>query len=221
MGQNTRGGGHVSSCARIHVPITCWGSERHGVEGACESVLIPGTERAKCGLLGSGSLLAGPWGAWGSSPGGSRPMLRARSGPRDRGPSRRSRGRGPNSAWRPTHKGLRSLVRGGARRLIPLGRTGPHLNGSGPGVVHAGPASLGGRVLTTGAARGGVAGAARSFPTPPTAAGVARSLRRRTRDERGGGDGSRRRCRGDESGGSRRRAHGELFQKEFGANLNE
>jgi hypothetical protein len=210
----------VSSCARIHVPITCWGSERHGVEGACESVLIPGTERAKCGLLGSGSLLAGPWSAWGSSPSGSRPMLRARSGPRDRGPSRRSRGRGPNSAWRPTHKGLRSLVGGGARRPIPLGRTGPHLNGSGPGVVHAGPASLGGRMLTTCAARG-VAGAARRFPTPPTAAGVARSLRRRTRDERGGGDGSRRRCRGDESVGSRRRAHGELFQKEFGANLDE
>jgi hypothetical protein len=81
VGQNTRGGGHVSSCARIHVPITCWGSERHGVEGACESVLILGTERAKCGLFGSGRLLASPWSAWGSSPGGSGPSLRARSGP--------------------------------------------------------------------------------------------------------------------------------------------
>jgi hypothetical protein len=42
MSQDTGGGGHMSSGARVHVPFTGWRGECHGVESTCSSVLVHG-----------------------------------------------------------------------------------------------------------------------------------------------------------------------------------
>jgi hypothetical protein len=120
-------------------------------------------------------------------------------------------------------------VGGGASRLVPLDWAGPHLNATSPGVVDIGPTALRRRGLATSAVRGTASaarvGSAVGLPFAAAAAVASTGLgRRRSGGEGSGGAGRGCRCRRDEDGRSRGggdRSHGELFEEELRADLDE